>query len=69
MADKLSKASGKDFDKMYIDGMVEDHEKDVEAFQTQSEKGDDPDVRAFAAKTLPTLRDHLQMIKDIKSKM
>jgi putative membrane protein len=69
MMDKLSKLAGADFDKQYVDAMVEDHEKDVEEFQTQSEKGDDPDVRAFAAKTLPTLRDHLQMIKDIKSKL
>jgi putative membrane protein len=69
MLDKLSKLAGEDFDKEYVSAMVEDHEHDVEEFQTQSEKGDDPEVRAFAAKTLPTLRDHLQMIKDIKSKM
>ncbi|HEX8162784.1 MAG TPA: DUF4142 domain-containing protein [Pyrinomonadaceae bacterium] len=69
MMDKLSKLAGADFDKEYVGMMVEDHEHDVEAFQTQSEKGDDPEVRAFATKTLPTLRDHLQMIKDIKSKM
>ncbi|MCA1628938.1 MAG: DUF4142 domain-containing protein [Acidobacteria bacterium] len=69
MMDKLSKLAGADFDQQYVDMMVEDHEHDVEVFQTQSEKGDDADVRAFAAKTLPTLRDHLQMIKDIKSKM
>jgi putative membrane protein len=69
MMDKLSKLAGEDFDKQYVDMMVDDHEHDVAEFQTQSEKGDDPDVRAFAAKTLPTLRDHLQMIKDIKSKL
>lgn len=69
MMEKLSKLAGADFDKQYVDMMVDDHEHDVEAFQTQSEKGDDAEVRAFATKTLPTLRDHLQMIKDIKSKM
>lgn len=69
MLEKLSKLSGAEFDEKYVDAMVEDHEKDVEAFQKQADKGDDPEVRAFAAKTLPTLRDHQQMIKDIKSKM
>ena len=67
--DKLSKLAGADFDKAYVEAMVEDHEEDVEAFQAQSEKGADPEVRAFAAKTLPTLRDHLSMIKDIQSKL
>ena len=67
--DKLTKLAGPDFDKEYVNAMVEDHEKDVEGFQSQSEKGTDQDVRAFATKTLPTLRDHLQMVKDIKSKL
>ena len=47
----------------------ENHEHDVEDFQIQAHKGNDPDVKAFAAKTLPTLQKHLQMIRDIKSKM
>src|SRR5436309_6415015 len=33
MADKLSKLNGKDFDKEYINGMVEGHEKVVKAFE------------------------------------
>lgn len=67
--DKLSKLAGENFDEEYVSAMVEDHEHDVEAFQEQAEKGTDPEVRAFAAKTLPVLREHLQMIKDIKSKL
>lgn len=68
-ADKLGKLSGADFDKEYVEAMVKDHEHDVEDFQIQADKGNDPDVKAYAAKTLPVLQHHLQMIRDIKAKM
>jgi putative membrane protein len=67
--DKLSKLSGADFDKEYVSFMKKDHEEDVDEFKEQSEKGTDADVKAFAAKTLPVIQRHLQMITDIKSKM
>jgi putative membrane protein len=69
LSDKLSKLSGAEFDKEYVKAMVEDHEKDVKVFQTQAQNGTDADVKAFAAKTLPTLQEHLQMIQSIKAKM
>ena len=67
--DKLSKLSGAEFDKEYVKAMVEDHEKDVKTFQNQAQNGTDPEIKAFAAKTLPILQEHLQMIQNIKAKM
>ncbi len=67
--EKLAKLKGADFDKEYVKAMVEDHIKDVTAFEATANNGVDADVKAFAAKTLPTLRMHLQMIKDIQGKM
>ena len=67
--DKLSKLSGADFDKEYVDFMVKDHEEDVAEFQKQAQNGADADIKAFAAKTLPVIQHHLDMIKGIKSKM
>jgi len=67
--DQLSKLSGAEFDKAYVNAMVEDHEKAVNLFKTQSESGTDADAKAFAAKTLPTLQSHLTMIKGIQGKM
>ena len=69
MYDKLSKLSGAAFDKEYVKGMVEDHEKDVADFTKQSESAADSDLKTFAAKTLPTLKSHLDMIKGINGKM
>jgi len=67
--EKLSKLSGTDFDKEYMSNMVKDHENDVKDFENQANKGTDSDVKAFAAKTLPTLRKHLQMARDVASQV
>ena len=60
---------GADFDKEYVEDMYDDHKHDVAEFEEQSENASDPDVKAFAAKTLPTLRKHLEAIEAIRSKM
>lgn len=65
----LSKRSGKDFDEAYIDNMIYDHEKDIKAFETAAKKCQDPDVKSFAAKTLPVLQAHLDAINAIKYSM
>ncbi|MEP6848933.1 MAG: DUF4142 domain-containing protein, partial [Acidobacteriota bacterium] len=65
----LQGKSGADFDKNYVDDMVSDHEKDVKEFQDKAQNAKDPDVKAFAAKTLPTLQKHLDAIKAIQAKM
>ena len=67
--EKLSKLTGAAFDKEYVKMMVEDHEKDVADFQKQSTGASDAGVKAFAAKTLPTLKSHLEQIKAIEGKM
>lgn len=67
--DKLAKFSGADFDREYMDTMVKDHVKDVKEFEEASAKAKDADVKAWAAKTLPTLREHLQMARDVNSKV
>jgi len=69
MVDDLKGKSGADFDGDYIDAMVDDHEDDVATFEKQSQNATDPDVKAFAAKTLPTLKKHLEAVKAIQAKM
>ncbi len=61
---KLSKLSGAAFDREYMDNMVKDHQKAVKEFQKEADKAKDADVRNFAAKTLPTLQEHLQMAQN-----
>jgi len=59
--DKMEKLSGAQFDRAYMDDMVADHKEDVAEFKKQASSGKDSDLKAFAAKTLPTLEDHLKM--------
>jgi len=67
--EKLEKKSGADFDKAYMKMMVADHEKDVKEFEEASKHAEDVDIKAFAAKTLPTLQHHLDMAKETQSKL
>jgi putative membrane protein len=66
---KLSSATGKALDKDYMDSMVDDHKKDVSEFQDASQNAKDPDVKQWAAKTLPTLQAHLQKAEQIAAKV
>jgi putative membrane protein len=52
-----------------MDDMVEDHEKDVAEFEKASQTAMDGETRAWAAKTLPTLQDHLKMAKETQGKV
>ena len=61
----LGKKRGASFDRDYMRDMVKDHEKAVQLFTTEANEGRDADIKAFAAKTLPTLQEHLQMARQL----
>ena len=67
--EELRGKNGASFDQEYVEEMVDDHEEDVAAFEKQAQNATDPDVKAFAAKTLPVLKKHLDAIKAIQAKM
>ena len=62
---KLNMLSGDSFDKSYVKGMIEDHKSDIKDFQKEASEGKDPEAKAFAAATLPTLQKHLEKIQSI----
>jgi len=64
--DHLSKLSGAEFDRVYAQHMVTDHEKDIEEFRKEASTGKNPDVKNFASKTLPTLQDHLRQAREME---
>lgn len=59
------KKSGKDFDDKYSNDMEAAHEDAVKLFEKASKDSKDPDVKAFAAKSLPTLKSHLEMARKL----
>lgn len=60
---KISRLTGAEFDRAYSKMMLKDHENAVSNFEKQSQSGADADLKAFAAKTLPTVQEHLQMAR------
>jgi putative membrane protein len=58
---RLSNLSGPSFDRAYMQTMIVDHRKAVSDFRLASKSAKDADVKGWAAKTLPTLEDHLKM--------
>lgn len=64
LTEKWSKKTD-EVDEDYMEEMVDDHQEAVELFEEAS-RSKDADIAAFANKTLPTLRQHLTMAKDLK---
>jgi len=64
--DRLSQVNGADFDRQFLDQTIRDHQEAIDLFDRQSRTGQDPQLKAFAARNLPTLRSHLQTAKDLK---
>jgi putative membrane protein len=62
---KLNMLSGDSFDKSYVKDMIDDHKDDIKEFQKEISDGKDPQAKAFASATLPTLQMHLQKIQSI----
>jgi putative membrane protein len=63
---KLQKADGKDFNSMYATMQVQGHEEVVKLFESYSSSGDNAQLKAWAAKTLQALKEHLEHAKRLK---
>jgi len=66
MIENLQKVSGREFDKEYMAAMTKDHKKDVKEFQDAVKDVSDPDLKAFAQKTLNVIQDHLRTARDME---
>ena len=62
---KLEGTSGAAFDAAYLDEMVKHHQMDIQEFE-RAARSDNPQVRQFAERTLPTLRQHLERAQQLQ---
>ena len=69
LRDRLAKLSGAGFDRAYVNEMVRDHQKDVSEFKKEAARAKDPDLKAWADKTLPTLEDHLKQVQQVQAQV
>ncbi len=67
MQDKLAGLKGTAFDSAYSAHMVTAHKEAVALFEREARMGNDADVKAFAEKSLPTLREHLKMAEALSA--
>lgn len=68
MYDQLQSLHGRAFDHAYLNDQVADHQATIQLFQNEAANGTDPDVKAFAARTLPQLQMHLQLAEKLGGK-
>jgi putative membrane protein len=64
----LENESGKNFDKAFLDKMEKDHKACIDDFEDAEKNAKDGDLKAWVSKTLPTLRAHLDKVKELKGK-
>ena len=67
--ERLSKLTGEKFDREYMQLMVRDHDADVREFDRQSKTARDPDVKAWAGKTLPVLKEHQVKAREVAASL
>jgi putative membrane protein len=63
--ERLSQLSGEAFDKAYMEHMVKDHAMDVALYERASANTEHADLKAYATRTLPTLKEHLAQAREI----
>ena len=66
---KLEKLDGTAFDKAYVNGMVKDHKEDVREFSQEINHGKKQDVKDAATKSLPTIKEHLDIVQGLQKSM
>ncbi len=65
--DKLKSLDGEDFSSRYESDQLSGHKDAVSLFERYAKGGDNPQLKAWAEKTLPTLRHHLEMAQSLSA--
>ncbi len=58
--EQLANMKGKRFDGQFLREEVQDHERTLAVFKREAQRGQDPDVKAYASQALPTMEEHLR---------
>jgi putative membrane protein len=65
----MAKLTGADFDKKYVNTIVDGHEKSVSSYKDAYKNLVASDTKTFAGETLPKIEDHLAMAKKVKDRI
>lgn len=68
--DRLSKLSGEEFDRAYLDAMADEHKEAIDALEDKAGKKDEhADVSEWATKTLPEVKQHLERARSLRERL
>ncbi|MBS1585422.1 MAG: DUF4142 domain-containing protein [Bacteroidetes bacterium] len=65
----LSEKPGKDWDKAWVNKMVDAHQNAIDMFTSAQGKVTDPELKATIDKALPVLHSHYDMVKKMQDSM
>lgn len=68
MKDLENEPTGKEFDAAFLNQLEADHKKTIDLFEDAADDSEDAEVKAWAAKMLPTLRAHLEHVQTAMKK-
>ncbi|KQS30942.1 DUF4142 domain-containing protein [Dyadobacter sp. Leaf189] len=63
--DSLAAMKGEPFDMLYMNMMIASHEQTIGLFQTESNKGQDNELKSWADAKIPALKHHLEMAEEL----
>ena len=66
---RLSTKTGAEFDKEFIQILIDDHTKAISLYEGASSNVSDSEIRGLATKTLPLLRAHLELARSISKQV
>ena len=57
------------FDRQYLKLLEADQKNDIAEFRKEAKSGDDRDVKSWASKMLPVLKEHLATVQDAEKRI
>jgi putative membrane protein len=57
---------GETFDKQYVSSQLDDHKETLALFQQEAQSGQDPDLKALAAKGIPIIQRHIAKLEELQ---
>ena len=65
---KFEKVTGERFDRDFAEHLVREHERALALFEKQATRGDAEELKAFAARTLPMIQEHLKLLRSLSGR-
>lgn len=69
VAQNLKNLDGKEFDQKYVNQMVQDHEREIQKYESLSQTVGNKDIQNYINTTLPIMKAHLDEAKQLQERL